>query len=50
MQLPTRFRFITNCYTIETIKDGKPLRGVLFSNNPYSKKSAANDLRRKSCS
>ncbi|KAI3785649.1 hypothetical protein L1987_44773 [Smallanthus sonchifolius] len=38
---------ITNCYTIETVIDGKPLRGVLFSNNLGSKKSAADDLRRK---
>lgn len=38
---------ITNCYTIETVIDGKPLRGVLFSNNPASKKPAADDLRRK---
>ncbi|KAF5792633.1 putative galactose oxidase/kelch, beta-propeller, kelch-type beta propeller [Helianthus annuus] len=37
---------ITNCYTIETVIDGKPLRGVLFSNNFGSKKSA-DDLRRK---
>ncbi|CAI9281517.1 unnamed protein product [Lactuca saligna] len=36
---------ITNCYTIETVIDGKPLRGVLFSNN--IKKTAADDLRRK---
>lgn len=35
---------ITNCYTIETVIDGKPLRGVLFSNN--IKKTAADDLRR----
>ncbi|XP_024970653.1 rab9 effector protein with kelch motifs-like isoform X3 [Cynara cardunculus var. scolymus] len=38
---------ITNCYTIETVIDGKPLRGVLFSNNIGSKKAAADDLRRK---
>ncbi|KAI7753911.1 hypothetical protein M8C21_011987, partial [Ambrosia artemisiifolia] len=38
---------ITNCYTIETVIDGKPLRGVLFSNNLGSKKPAADDLRRK---
>ncbi|XP_076936454.1 uncharacterized protein LOC143603567 [Bidens hawaiensis] len=38
---------MTNCYTIETIIDGKPLRGVLFSNNLGSKKPAADDLRRK---
>lgn len=38
---------ITNCYTIETVIDGKPLRGVLFSNNLGSKKMAADDLRRK---
>lgn len=38
---------ITNCYTIETVIDGKPLRGVLFSNNLGSKKAAADDLRRK---
>nr|KAJ0202256.1 hypothetical protein LSAT_V11C600321620 [Lactuca sativa] len=36
---------ITNCYTIETIIDGKPLRGVLFSNNV--KKNVVDDLRRK---
>nr|XP_043615824.1 rab9 effector protein with kelch motifs [Erigeron canadensis] len=38
---------ITNCYTIETVIDGKPLRGVLFSNNIGSNKPAADDLRRK---
>ncbi|KAK9054443.1 hypothetical protein SSX86_025521 [Deinandra increscens subsp. villosa] len=38
---------ITNCYTIETVIDGKPLRGVLFSNNVGSKNPAADDLRRK---
>ncbi|KAM0009917.1 hypothetical protein Hdeb2414_s0083g00781631 [Helianthus debilis subsp. tardiflorus] len=37
---------ITNCYTIEMVIDGKPLRGVLFSNNFGSKKST-DDLRRK---
>nr|KAJ0206869.1 hypothetical protein LSAT_V11C500244390 [Lactuca sativa] len=36
---------ITNCYTIETVIDGKPLCGVLFSNN--IKKTATDDLRRK---
>ncbi|KAD2805962.1 hypothetical protein R6Q59_027963 [Mikania micrantha] len=38
---------ITNCYTIETVIDGKPLRGVLFSTNLDSKKPVADDLRRK---
>ncbi|PWA99830.1 galactose oxidase/kelch, beta-propeller [Artemisia annua] len=38
---------ITNCYTIETVIDGKPLRGVLFSNNVSNKKPGADDLRRK---
>lgn len=37
---------ITNCYTIETVIDGKPLRGVLFSNNVSNKKPGADDLRR----
>lgn len=38
---------IPNCYTIETVIDGKPLRGVLFSNNVSNKKPGADDLRRK---
>ncbi|CAK9147944.1 unnamed protein product [Ilex paraguariensis] len=38
---------LSNGYTIETVIDGKPLHGVLFSNKPCSKKTAEDDSTKK---